>query len=251
MKMLSIKRVAIALLLLTSVACQRTFTATPTLQTTDVPVAKFIPEDPELESQIEPYRKQVTQKMTEIIGNAPVALGTANYQSPLGNFIVDLLLSEARERYDGQLDIATTTNGGLRVPIPMGVVKVGDIFELMPFENELVVLTLKGSDMKALFDLAAAYKYAPIANATYSVKDGKATAVKIGGQPLDENKNYKVVTSDYLAGGGDNMVVFKNAIKTEKVGIMMRDAIIEHIQELTAKGLPIVGDTANRVTILP
>ncbi|MFD2513770.1 5'-nucleotidase C-terminal domain-containing protein [Pontibacter locisalis] len=245
------KSVAGLLLLLSFVACQRTWVASPTLETTDVPVAKYIPEDPKLAEQIEPYKKEVTTKMSEIIGNAPVVLGKADYQSPLGNFVVDLMLEEARERYKGPIDLATTTNGGLRVPIPLGAVSVGNIFELMPFENELVVLTLKGQDVQEFFNIAAEAKYAPIANATYTVKDEKAINIKIGDKPFDPTQNYNIVTSDYLAGGGDNLGVFKRAIKSEKVGIMMRDAIMEHIRELTAKGQPIGADTTQRVIILP
>jgi 2',3'-cyclic-nucleotide 2'-phosphodiesterase (5'-nucleotidase family) len=245
-------KVTVSLLLICcSIACQRTWVASPSLQTTDIPIAQFIPADPELENQIAPYRDQVTVKMSEIIGQAPVELRTAEYQSPLGNFVVDLLLEESRELYKGSIDMATTTNGGLRVPIPVGFVKVENIFELMPFENELVVLTLSGNSVKEFFDFAASAKYAPIANATYSIKDGKSTEIIIGGKPFDPNKNYTIVTSDYLAGGGDNQGVFKKSIKTEKVGILMRDAIIKHIRELTAAGKPIIADTSKRVTILP
>jgi len=245
------KALSALLLALSISACQRAWVASPNLAETDVPVAKAIPADPRFEAVITPYRQQVTAKMEEIIGNAPAELGKADYQSPLGNFVVDLLLEESRKLYGGQIDMATTTNGGLRVPIPLGSVKVGTIFELMPFENELVVLTLDGATVQAFFDMAAEAKFAPIANATYAVKDGKATAIRIGGEPFDPNRNYTLVTSDYLAGGGDNLSMFKKALKTEKVGIMMRDAIMQHIRQLTAKGLPLGADTTNRVTILP
>lgn len=245
------KTVSALLLTLSIASCQRTWVASPSLAETDVPVAKAIPADPQFEEQIKPYREQVTARMEEIIGNAPVELGKGEYQSPLGNFVVDLMLEESRKLYDGQIDMATTTNGGLRVPIPLGAVKVGTIFELMPFENELVVLTLDGKTVQEFFDKAAEAKFAPIANATYSVMNGKAVDIKIGGKPFDPSRSYTIVTSDYLAGGGDNLNMFKNALKTEKVGIMMRDAILQHIRQLTAQGRALGADTANRVTILP
>lgn len=239
------------LLVLSLVSCQRTWQASPSLSQTDVPVDKTVVADPQVEDQIAPYREQVTAKMNEIIGNAPVELRAADYESPLGNFVVDLMLEQARPLYKGKIDMATTTNGGLRVPIPLGQVSVGNIFELMPFENELVVLTLDGQAVQEFFNIAAEAKYAPIANATFTVRDGKATDIRIGGKPFDPEKNYTIVTSDYLAGGGDNLNVFKKAIKSEKVGLMMRDAIIQHIRQLTAKGLPVGADTTKRVTILP
>lgn len=245
------KATGVLLLALSFSSCQRPWVASAELAETDVPVAKSLPADPQTEAYIAPYREQVNAKMEQIIGNAPVALGKADYQSPLGNFVVDLMLEQSRALYGGAIDMATTTNGGLRIPIPVGAVKVGTIFELMPFENELVVLTLDGKTVQELFDFAAAAKYAPIANATFTVTGNKATDIKIGGKPFNPNQSYTIVTSDYLAGGGDSMSLFKKALKTEKVGIMMRDAIMQHIEQLTAKGQPIGADTTRRVTVLP
>jgi len=240
-----------ALLLATSaVGCQQKVwqPQSPSLELTDVAVDSTITADPETEAKIAPYRKQVTAKMSEVIGTAPVELRKANYESPLGNFITDLFLEQTNKMVDTPVDMAQVTNGGLRVPLPAGPITVGHIFELMPFENEVLILTLDGPTTKELFDFAAKTGISPISNATYTVKDGTAIDVKIGGKPLDLTRNYTIVTSDYLSTGGDNMVMFKKAIKTEKVGIMMRDMILKHIKELTAAGKPIVANTAKRVS---
>ncbi|WP_162428606.1 5'-nucleotidase C-terminal domain-containing protein [Pontibacter pudoricolor] len=245
-----IYRYITALLLATSVVgCQqKVWQPQASLQQTDVAVDSTLTADPETEAMIAPYRKQVTAKMSEVIGTAPVELRKAEYESTLGNFVVDLLLQETNKLVDEPVDMAQTTNGGLRVPLPAGPITVGHIFELMPFENEVVVLTLDGPATQELFDFAAKTGISPIANATYTIQNGKATNVKIGGKPLDTTRNYTIVTSDYLAGGGDNMEMFKKAIRSEKVGMMMRDMILKHIKELTAAGKPIVADTAKRVT---
>lgn len=218
------------------------------LEQTDVAVDSTITADTETEAMIAPYRSQVSAKMNEVIGTAAAELRKADYESPLGNFVVDLMLEQTNKLVDTPVDMAQATNGGLRVPIPAGPVNVGNIFELMPFENEVVILTLDGPTTKELLDFAATTKISPIANATYTVQNGKAIDVKIGGKPLDLTRNYTIVTSDYLAGGGDNMVMFKKAIKSEKAGMMMRDMIIKHIKELTAAGKPITADTKKRVS---
>jgi 2',3'-cyclic-nucleotide 2'-phosphodiesterase (5'-nucleotidase family) len=237
------------LLAASTVGCQqKIWQPQASLQQTDVAVDSTLTADPETEAIIVPYRQQVTAKMSEVIGTAPVELRKADYESPLGNFVVDLLLEETNKLVDEPVDMAQTTNGGLRVPLPAGPITVGHIFELMPFENEVIVLTLDGPTTQELFDFAAKTGISPIANATYTIQNGKATNVKIGGKPLDTSRNYTIVTSDYLAGGGDNMVMFKKAIKSEKVGMMMRDMILKHIKELTAAGKPIVADTAKRVS---
>ena len=239
-----------ALLLATSiVGCQqKVWQPQASLEQTDVAVDSTLTTDPETEAMIAPYRQQVTATMSEVIGTATLELRKADHESPLGNFVVDLILEQTNKMMDEPVDMAQTTNGGLRVPLPAGPITVGHIFELMPFENEVIVLTLDGPSTKELFDFAAKTGISPIANATYTVKAGQATDVKIAGKPLDTSRSYTIVTSDYLAGGGDNMVMFKKAIKSEKVGIMMRDMILKHIKELTAAGKPIVADNTKRVS---
>lgn len=103
-----------ALLLVLSLAsCQRTLVSSPALGTTDVPVDQSITADPQLEAQIAPYRAQVTSKMTEVVGTAPVALSKGDYESPLGNFVVDLQLAQSEPLYGKPIDLSLTTNGGL------------------------------------------------------------------------------------------------------------------------------------------
>lgn len=238
-------------LTLSLVACQRTWHASPSLSQTDVPVDKTLSADATAEALIAPYRDEVTVKMSEVVGTAPVALGKGAYESPLGNFVVDLQLAQSEPLYGKPIDLSVTTEGGLRVPLPQGNITTGHIFELMPFENELVVLTLSGKAVQALFDDAAARKIIYIGNVTYTVSGGKATDIKIKGQPFDPNKTYTLVTSDYLAGGGDNLVMLKNPIKYEKLGLLLRDAIHQHIRQLTAAGKPVTAPAEKRVTILP
>jgi 2',3'-cyclic-nucleotide 2'-phosphodiesterase (5'-nucleotidase family) len=245
------KRLSIIFIALSLAGCQRGWQASPSFEETNVAVNKNIPADSVVTSTIEPYREKVTSLMTQVIGTSPVELRTAHYESPLGNFIVDLMLEQARKLTTKPVDLATTTNGGLRVPIPQGEIQTGNVFELMPFENELLLLTLDGPTVQELFDFAATARIAPLANATYTVQNGKAVDIKIGEKPFNPQQTYNIVTSDYLAGGGDNMAMFKKALKVEKLGVMMRDAIIIHIKELTAQGKQVTAATNKRVTVLP
>ena len=239
------------LLVLSLGACQRTFVASPALTTTDVPVDNTITADPQMEAKIAPYRQEVTVKMSEVVGTAPKALQKGDYESPLGNFVTDLQITQSKPLYNKPIDLSLTTNGGLRVPLPEGNITTGHVFELMPFENELVVLTLSGDKVKALFDYAAEKKFVVINNSTYTVKGGRATEIKINGKPLDVKQQYTLVTSDYLAGGGDGLAMLKDPVKYEKIGFLLRDAILQQIRQLTASGKPVTAEVQNRVTILP
>lgn len=127
---------------------------------------------------------------------------------------------------------------------------MGDVFELMPFENELLVLTLSGSTVEKIFQFGAKTKILSLSNASFTLQNGQATNILVGGQPLDTQKTYTLAISDYLANGGDNLSFLKEAIKTEKAGILLREAIIQHIKQLTAQGKPVEAQVEGRVKVL-
>jgi 2',3'-cyclic-nucleotide 2'-phosphodiesterase (5'-nucleotidase family) len=229
-------------------ACQPAiYQAKPQLApVTAQPVGKTQPENAQAAAVIEPYRQRVTQQMGEVLGTAPVPLAKNPGESPLANFVADLQRQRAAAELHQPVDVGVMTNGGLRNSLPAGPITLGSVFELMPFENELVVLDAPGPVMQQLFDYAARLKMA-LSNVTYTVDaTGKPTNIRIGGQPFNPAKTYTVAISDYLAGGGDNMVFFK-ALKPRDTGVLLRAAIVDRIRQLTKQGQPITAKVEGRV----
>jgi 2',3'-cyclic-nucleotide 2'-phosphodiesterase (5'-nucleotidase family) len=167
-------------------------------------------------------------------------------ESALANFVSDIQRQRASAAMGKAIDVGVITNGGLRSSLPAGAITLGAIFELMPFENELVVLDAPGPVMQQLFDYSARLKMA-VSGATYTVgPDGKPTNILIGGRPFNPTQTYTVAISDYLAGGGDNMVFFKT-IKPRGTGILLRTAIADHIRQLTKEGKALEAKVEGRV----
>ncbi|MBA9075557.1 5'-nucleotidase C-terminal domain-containing protein [Rufibacter quisquiliarum] len=238
-------------LLMTLGACQRGLTPTAQLtRPTNLPVNTQIAPDPTAEKTIAPYQTRVNQTMNEVIGQAPVALEKGVYESALGNFVSDLSRTQTMAVYGKPIDLGGMTNGGLRNPIDQGPITVGDVFELMPFENEMLVLTLSGQTVKEMFDFAARTRILVLANASYTVRNGQVESIFIGGKPFDQNKTYTLAISDYLANGGDNMSFLKDALKREQTGLLARDAIMKEIKQRTAQGKPVVAEKDGRVKVL-
>lgn len=242
-------RLALALLL---VSCQKKWFPTAQLPPdTDLKVSPGISKDTVADATIAPYRQQVEARMNEVIGTAPEELwGRGAIETPLGNFVSDLQREQAAALTGKPVDIGLITSGGLRTIIPKGNIKVGDVFEVMPFENELLILTLSGATMRKLFQFAADKKIVSLANVSYIIQNGKAGNILIGGQPFNLQQTYTVAVSDYLANGGDDMVFLKEAVKTEKVGILLRDAIIKQIRQLTTQNKPVQARIEGRVKVL-
>ncbi|WP_324676325.1 5'-nucleotidase C-terminal domain-containing protein [Hymenobacter sp. GOD-10R] len=228
-------------------SCQRAvYQAKPQLAPlTAQPVGKAQPEDAKAAAVIEPYRQRVTQQMSEVLGSAPVPLTKNSGESPLANFVADLQRERASTELHQTIDVGVMTNGGLRSSLPAGLITLGSVFELMPFENELVVLDAPGPVMQQLFDYAARIKMA-LSNVTYTVEGGKPTNIRIGGQPFNPAKTYTVAISDYLAGGGDNMIFFK-ALKPRDTGVLLRSAITDRIRQFTKAGQPVTAKVEGRV----
>ncbi|QNF31890.1 5'-nucleotidase C-terminal domain-containing protein [Adhaeribacter swui] len=233
------------------VSCQRTWQPSAQLRPeARVPVNASVAADAASEATIAPYRQKVEQRMHEVIGQAPTELKAEPIESSLGNFVADLQRSQAAALLGRPIDMGLMTRGGLRYIIPQGNITVGDVFELMPFENELLVLTLSGSTVEKLFQFGASKKILALSGATFSIQNDQAINILIGGKPFDKQQTYTVAISDYLANGGDNLGFLKEAVKTEKAGILLRDAIIKHIQQLTAQGKPVEARVEGRVKVL-
>ena len=112
-----------------------------------------------------------------------------------------------------EADICLLNNGGLRTTLPKGNITKGRIFELMPFENELVVLTISGEKTQGLFDFLARVNGMPLAGAEMGIDNKNPVSIIIGGEAFDPGKTYRVLTSDYLAEGGDKMRFFLDPFK--------------------------------------
>lgn len=237
-------------LALTAPACQRA-AYVPTahfVPVTSQPVSKTQAEDPAMAAIIKPYHDKVTAQMAEVLGTAPVALVKNTGESPLANFVADLQRERATQALHAPIAMSVMTNGGLRAGFAAGPVTLGSVFELMPFENELVVLDAPGPVVQQLFDYAAHIKMA-VSGATYTVTfDGLPKDIRIGGELFDVNQNrtWPIAISDYLASGGDNLSFFKG-LTPRHTGILLRTAIADHIRDLTKAGQPVTARVEGRV----
>ena len=199
------------------------------------------------DSIIKPYSDKVSGIMNAVIGYADTTLWIGKPESTLGNYIADLLLEESDKSPAGKSDMALFNNGGLRVPISKGPITRGNIFKLMPFENEIVVVKLKGSFVKEMVDYIAQSGGQPVSGIKMGISNNKPSDVLIAGMPVDTAKYYRIVTSDYLARGGDKMNFFLKRSDMVQTGLKVRDAIIDFIQSKYLEGKNITGKTDGRV----
>lgn len=185
---------------------------------------------------LQPYKVQLEKEMNEVIGFAVQDLKIHGPESLLSNFSADVYRQVAATSIQSPVDIAIVNLKGLRAPVPAGNITVSRIFELMPFENELVVLWVRGEELLSLFDFFASIGGEGVSGMKMGIREGKAVEVTIGEVPIDKDKVYVVATNDYLAEGNDGMLQLKNATKRVNTGIKIRDMLIEYIRNESEAG---------------
>jgi 5''-nucleotidase/2'',3''-cyclic phosphodiesterase and related esterases len=196
--------------------------------------------DPAYVAHYAPYKARLESEMNRVVGRTEVSLTKPGNvpETLLGNFFADALLSEGRKLHpDAQLSFGT--KGGLRTELPQGDITIGDLFELMPFENELVVLELPGSAIEQLAQFIAGTGGQPVSGMTMTIKDRGAEQIRIAGHPLDTASTYKLVTYDYLANGGDNLQALQQPVNRFNLGKKVREALIDYVSGHTSTGKPI------------
>ncbi len=184
-----------------------------------------------------PYKDQMIKEVTRVISYAPKNLVRTDglLQSSLGNLIADLSYQKANELFKNEtgktVDFSMSNYGGIRAGIQQGNVTVSHAFELMPFDNTIVVVELTADKVRELFEYFVIRDEAhPISKQVQLTIKNNSYAVKINGKPLDNSKTYFVATSDYLQKGGDGMNFFVNPVSLYKSNFLVRNAIVAHFE---------------------
>lgn len=182
------------------------------------------------------YKVRLDQVVNRPIGTSALYMESKAPESLLSNFLADQLCLKAAEFSPEGVDLSIINLGGIRAPLPAGPITVGDIYKIMPFENEMVVLELKAADLLTILKKIVEDGGAGISNVRIEVENGQISSLMIGGKPFDETRTYRVATMDYLADGNGGMGGFKNSIKRIDTHVKLRDAYISQIEKLTAQG---------------
>ncbi len=192
------------------------------------------------------YRVGVDSLMQKIIGTSDMPFSKAQPDCTFGYLVADAMY-EAILPKDSLVQACVSNQGGLRIQyLSPGPISLGNIYELMPFDNLLVVVEVPGTIMQQWMDHIAAWGGWPVTNIHFEIKDKKAHNILINNKPLHPNIIYRVVTSDYIANGGDDCSFLKEC-KTYKYNTLMRDAIIQYISKRTEQNQNIHFTLENRI----
>lgn len=204
-----------------------------------------------MDELLKPYIDSATAELDKVVTQSTSEFNLGNRLSrykeiALGDMVCDGIYWYVTKNFNQKVDFALINGGSVRASLPKGNITVRDITTVLPFDNVIFILSLKGSDVVKLFNFIGtipqgAGSFPQVSKEVrYTVtydKDGKNGAISdvtINGAPIDETRTYQFVTNDFLAGGSDGYDILNNSTVVLNTSCFLRDAIIEYIQHLPA-----------------
>ena len=196
------------------------------------------------DSSIVKYYQPFKKNLEESLMNTPISYSPETYRkndgelnSTLSNMFADATYEMSNpvfNKMSGEnIDIVLLNNGGIRSIISKGNISEKTAFELMPFENSIVVLELSGLSIIKMIDYLRKVKLQhPISGLQITLNnDYSVNEVKINGVSIENEKKYYVATTDYLLEGGDKMYFLAETTKTTDINYKMRDILIDYFKK--------------------
>lgn len=219
------------------IACKNNSHEVSKINAKQLKIGNEVKQDSSIIQLFTPYKKKMTNEITKSLSFSPKILERTdgNLQSTLGNLVADLSYEKANELFKNKtgktVDFSMSNYGGIRAAIMKGDVTVSNAFELMPFDNTLVVVELNYDKIKALFNYFVAKKRAhPLSkNIQLTIKNDSYN-VLINGKAIKKDKTYFVATSNYLQKGGDGMIFFSEPESLFDSNFLIRDAIVDYFE---------------------
>ena len=200
-----------------------------------------ISEDSIINLFIKPYTEEINRSDLNInLAYSPkkYTKEDGELNSTLSNLFADATFQICNPIYnkntDENIDIVLLNIGGIRSIISKGEISKKTAFELMPFENQILLLKLKGDIIMEMVEyLIRERKPHPIYGLQINLDQNyNLKGLNVNGNKLNLNSFYNVATTDYLLKGGDNMNFFAKNSKTFDLKIKMRDVLINYFQNI-------------------
>ena len=227
----------------------------PGLQPSSIAVTEAYAEDPALTKVIDPLKAQIKATYGLVIAQCPAGLvkGTSSHENELGYWIADAMRERAEKLVGVPVKFGYTNSGGIRANIRPGAVKVGDIVEVMPFENELVVAELTGAEVVAVVKEGLLHRVVePVSGvkvATGGTPEHPTLLITWSdGSAIDPEEVVKLATSDYLLASS---AALKHSRHPFTTGVTLRQVLLDVCAARASQGKPVVAPAPGRIAVTP
>lgn len=197
-----------------------------------------IPRDTAVFQLLSSYHDSLAFKMEEVIVENKAPLSKTQPESTLGNWICDAARKQV-SRQGIQADICLLSYGCIgKEYIAPGPVYRKDIYELIPFENKMVLVSLSGTVLHHLCDSITRMNGMPLSGLSFTIDSGRAVNIRIGPEALNEHRIYTILVNDYLLGRYSQLLA-KLCSRNRNTGLSLRNLLLQECIELQDKGMPV------------
>jgi 5'-nucleotidase len=230
----------------------------------NVPVTHDLAPDPEVARLVATYKERAAPIAGRTVGylkadavSSPTHTKSPSCETSLGDLIADAQLAATSDPSRGGAEVALMNPGGIRGDLLAkgpgkqdSVITFGEAFEVQPFGNQLVTMTLRGDQLRAVLEAqfvrtelrilqissGSGYRYTYDRTAKKGTLD--AASIRIHGAPLDPAKSYRVTVNSFLAAGGDGFAVLKEG--TARVtGVPDLEALTTYLGKASSAAAPL------------
>ena len=202
----------------------------------NISISEELSSNKAIEEVIEPYKINLDKSMNEVLSYSvdTYSKRDGDYNTAIGNLMADAVFELSnpifKNRTGNNLDVVLLNHGGIRSILPKGNVTTKSAYSLMPFENSVVVVPLKGSVIKEMTTyLKESRKAHPISGMELILNaDNSYQKIRVGGKSIDSEKTYYVATNDYLYNGGDRMYFLKKSDTLYDLNYKIRNVLIDY-----------------------
>lgn len=221
-----------------------------------IPITEGIPDDPEVQKVIAPLAEEIKASFGLPLVQAPqgVFRGRRGEENLLGYWVSDVMRQAAQPLVGVPVRFAITNAGGLRANLRPGRIKVGDVFELMPFENELVVIELTGAEVIQVVKEGLLRRGGEPCSGVKVKVEGTPSQATLSvtwedGSAIDPAVMVKVATTDYLYSGGDSIPTLKKGRKPFTTGVTLRQMLLDECAALGKAGKELLPPAPGRYVV--
>ena len=201
-------------------------------------IAEGLPSNKDIEAVIDPYKINLDKSMTKILSysTATYSKNDGNYNTAIGNLMADAIMELSnpifKSRTGKNLDMVLLNHGGIRSVLSKGNITTRTAYSLMPFENSVIVVALKGTVIMEMTSYLKEFgKPHPISGIELVLNsDNTYNTILIGGKPIEMEKTYHVATNDYLYKGGDQMYFLKKSDTLYDLNYKIRTVLIDYFK---------------------
>lgn len=172
--------------------------------------------DKDAEALLAPYKHKVDSVMSPLVGRSAKYMRSHGPESELSNLLADIMVW-AGTKYGETPDVGIYNMGGIRAALPEGDINFGDVTAIAPFENKICFMTLTGKQLKTLFSQMV-QRGAGVSKGIVAVysHDRQLVSLSLNGEPVADERDYRLATIDYLIQGNDGFIELRNGTQLVK-----------------------------------